>query len=601
MKKLQIVLCCVLACMIFQQSVHAEEAPDTGKAVIFVIDTSGSMQANDPDRLAVDSIAQLIYSLPTDYRVGLVAYSAGITARQAPVAGDERKKAAEQAMGLGYEGYSNAGEGLMGALGLLADDPAREKYIIMLSDGEILLENESRTSEAAAQYQAAIEQAKAQGVTIHVIGLGSEMSDMGNLIFSAAEETGGSAFYGGKAEDIQEAVDAIRTNEFGIKQSTLAIVDADGGVENISARLPYLNADKVRILITCEKPVRNLKVSLQAEGASQINGKRYAVIEIHKPTDDRLEVSFEGTAGSRVWVSAIPEYHVVPRVSVQYTDTVPPDADLTVEQPYDRMAQITYTFASVDNPAVQLWNQEYFDHGRIVVTRKDGAEETPAELFLQNGCLTVQERVADSQAFTACFDYSGLAVNVIGAETLPVELEAPPMMPVEEPQPPYLLIGVSVLCVVLLILAVLLAAWHRNRKKPVPLPPDAKPEPSRYSYVGKLNIYITRTSSGYDIPPLSYDLFRLPPGKVISLYEVLDSCGVKERFPGAETVYLKAGGGRSLILTNNSDCTVMKNREILLKTRSYQLTMDAKVDITFEDEISELAFQYKDVKLSAMH
>ena len=44
----------------------------------------------------------------------------------------------------------------------------------------------------------------------------------------------------------------------------------------------------------------------------------------------------------------------------------------------------------------------------------------------------------------------------------------------------------------------------------------------------------------------------------------------------------------------------MKSREILLKRRSYQLTLDSKVDITFEDEISELTFQYKDVRLSAM-
>ena len=86
----------------------------------------------------------------------------------------------------------------------------------------------------------------------------------------------------------------------------------------------------------------------------------------------------------------------------------------------------------------------------------------------------------------------------------------------------------------------------------------------------------------------------------MSLFEVLDSCGVKERFAGSETIYIKAGANRSLIITNNSDCTIMKSREILLKRRSYQLTLDSKVDITFEDEISELTFQYKDVRLSAM-
>ena len=42
----------------------------------------------------------------------------------------------------------------------------------------------------------------------------------------------------------------------------------------------------------------------------------------------------------------------------------------------------------------------------------------------------------------------------------------------------------------------------------------------------------------------------------------------------------------------------MQNREILIKNRSYQIELNSKVDITFEDEISELALQYKDVKPS---
>ena len=42
----------------------------------------------------------------------------------------------------------------------------------------------------------------------------------------------------------------------------------------------------------------------------------------------------------------------------------------------------------------------------------------------------------------------------------------------------------------------------------------------------------------------------------------------------------------------------MKSREILMKNKSYQLAIGAKVDISFEDEISELTLQYKDIKPS---
>lgn len=129
---------------------------------------------------------------------------------------------------------------------------------------------------------------------------------------------------------------------------------------------------------------------------------------------------------------------------------------------------------------------------------------------------------------------------------------------------------------------------------------DDRPAPGKSSYVGKLNIYITRAPSGYDIEPLSYNLFRLPSTKVISMAEVLESCGIKEIFEGAGRIYLNSGQGRSIVLTNQSDCCIMKSGEILMKQKSYPLYEDAKVDITFEDEVSELTFQYKVLKPSEM-
>jgi len=38
-----------------------------------------------------------------------------------------------------------------------------------------------------------------------------------------------------------------------------------------------------------------------------------------------------------------------------------------------------------------------------------------------------------------------------------------------------------------------------------------------------------------------------------------------------------------------------------MKNRSYSLALDSKIDVTFEDEISELTLQYKDLKPSEMN
>jgi Ca-activated chloride channel family protein len=194
-------------------------------------------------------------------------------------------------------------------------------------------------------------------------------------------------------------------------------------------------------------------------------------------------------------------------------------------------------------------------------------------------------------------DYSKLPVNVFGSDRITVSFEGAALLPIPEPEPesPYGMITILVVAIVGLI-GIGIAIWKHTHKKPVVV--EEKPEPSKYSYTGKLNIYITRTASGYDVPPLTFNLFPLPSGKVISLDEIFENCQVKEMFTGSNQIYFKAGGNRSLILTNNSDCTILKSREILMKRKSYELFAEAKADITFEDEVSECTIQYKDLRPS---
>lgn len=577
--------------LVFSSPVYAKESSGNDKAVIFLLDASSSMKTNDPKRLAIDSIAQLIYTLPTDYEVGFVAYNSEITAEQPLVPDEQRSRIMDEAERVEYAGYSNAGEGLFCAVETLKENPAQEKYIVFLSDGEILMKTDADTEESQSLYQNAVEQAEAAGIRIHVIGLGDEMEDADNAIFQAADATGGRTYYTPQAVEIQKAIDSILSEELDIKQSTIAIVDADGEVENVSAELPYLYADKVRVLLTSTAPIRNLNTNFQADSAKQVNGERYSLIEIKEPYGKTLDLSFEGTKDSQVRINVIPEYRVMPMVSVTYTDEIPAREDALY---YERTAQVSYTFYDLDNQDIQLWTDSYFAHNKLNVAVHGEIEE----LTLNNGALTTTMSVQKTEIIEAALDYSQMPVNVIGMDVVVVDLEEPPLLPQEEP--PYAWIAAGIAVFVLLAAVSVFLIWQKRKPRPVPAPPEDRPEPSKYSYVGKLNLYVTRTQSGYDIPPLSYNLFRLPAGRVVSLKEVLDSCDVREELPGAESIYFKSGANRNLIVTNNSDCTVMKNREILMKKKSYQLAPESKVDITFEDEISELMFQYKDLKPSEM-
>lgn len=134
-------------------------------------------------------------------------------------------------------------------------------------------------------------------------------------------------------------------------------------------------------------------------------------------------------------------------------------------------------------------------------------------------------------------------------------------------------------------------------RKPQPKLPDPPPA-SRYEYAGKLKLYVTQSPDDGDIAPMEYNLYRNFRKEEISLGTILAHCGIKLPFSGAHKIFFAPGANKALILSNHSDCTVLKNRDLLVKNHSCLLYFNERVHITFEDERSELILEYKNVKPS---
>ena len=96
------------------------------------------------------------------------------------------------------------------------------------------------------------------------IGLGADMENKANTIFSASAETGGANYHAPRAEDIQQAVDSILLEQLNIKKTTAAVVDADGGTEELDITIPTANATNARLLFISDSPIRNLNADFSA-------------------------------------------------------------------------------------------------------------------------------------------------------------------------------------------------------------------------------------------------------------------------------------------------------------------------------------------------
>ena len=283
--------------------------------------------------------------------------------------------------------------------------------------------------------------------------------------------------------------------------------------------LPYAHANKVRVLLTSTAPIRNLTANFQADDAGQVNGERYSLIEMTNPWEAQVELGFEGTDGHQVRVNIISEYCVQPKADIVYRDEQPEAEDAMY---YERTANVTYSFYDENNREIRLWTEEVFQYSPLNLS-VNGQKQ---EISLKKGKAEIKFPVQEKNQVTVLFDYSQMPVNVIGDRELTCELEGAPLLP-QKLKPPYGMIAAAAV-----VLAIVIILIRNNRKKPIPLPAEERPEPSKYSYVGKLNIYVTRTVSGYDIPPLSFNLFRLPSGRVISMKEILESCDVTEEVCG---------------------------------------------------------------------
>lgn len=83
MKGIRILFCCVVLSLIFPKTAHAEEFASEREPVeiVFVIDCSGSMKANDPSKMGLSMVQAFIETVQTgNVRVGYMDYNGSIVA-----------------------------------------------------------------------------------------------------------------------------------------------------------------------------------------------------------------------------------------------------------------------------------------------------------------------------------------------------------------------------------------------------------------------------------------------------------------------------------------------------------------------------------------
>lgn len=562
----------------------AAHVPAQEHELVLLLDASGSMQTNDPQGLAKDGLQLILSSLPSNYRIGFVAYNNGVIQRVPITAPSERAEVAGSIHLAEYNGYTDAGAGLSEATALFSENADIPKTILFFSDGEILMSSDSETQGSASVFDKALQAAADQGIVIHMIGLGDGFREHGNSIVDAAEKTGGSLYEASGPEEIPDCAAKILFQDLGVRKISVGIAQTDGLAGNLTVPLPSAGIQEAKILLRSDVPLRDIVANFNGADVEVTSGKRFSVVRVELPTSSNITIDFSGA--TRVRAELIAEYRPTLAADVVYEDNLL-EATEDVAAYTDRTATIRLRLLDRQTQH-NLLDEPYFNGKQIPVSFSGTTES----LTVKDGCLTHIMPITESKNLQIAADWGVLDVNMLGIDPIPVSLEAP--APVE---PGFNYVPLLVILALLLVVAVWLILRHKKRVREQQ-PPQPEPYFSKYDYAGKVNIYVTRIPDDIDIPPQTFNLHRLYSKKQITLREILNECGLARPFPGTEEILLIAGKDKSLVILNNSDATVMLGAQVLIRKKTYPMHFGEKLHITCEDEQTEMEVHYRSVKPS---
>lgn len=588
-----------------QDTLAAEEyhgQPAKNGEIVFLLDTSGSMNSNDKSRFAIDAIRQAVCSLPSNYKSGLVAYNTGIQTI-VPLSGGADPMGTQLSSVI-YKGYTNAGEGLNQAVGLFSTDENVDRSIVMVTDGEIDMPDKQAKESSRALYSETIKKAKEAGIKIYIVAVGSELNDPNMHIFDGAEMTDGAIYWQGQSGNLVQIMNRILYDRMNIPKRSVGVTDGNGG--SLHVELPSQGAERVKVVLTSGQGIQNVTADYTADQGQITSGRNFAVIEMTRPASDAVEVRFQTPELSGVEAYMTVEYTARPVVNINYRrEEVLPDAESKEKSKtkftpvYKHYADLELSLKDTAGKNENLWNTPYYE-GQSVPFCINGVWKSG---IISGGLIPYSLPIDGIDTVTVEFDTSMFAEQYRIEQPVTEQL-APPPDPIPEPEPDYrplwAILGALALVIVLILLwwykkknaAVIYVSQSPSSKEPVKMKTKA------CTYSGKFSIYVVRTADGRDVPPQTYHLFGRNSGRM-TLGQILASCKIKLGKIGEEDIIIYPGPDHSVIIMDQSErCTVLRGMEILKKGMGYPVFYNEKITITFEDESTEMEIHYKNLKPS---
>ncbi|MDE6365473.1 MAG: VWA domain-containing protein [Lachnospiraceae bacterium] len=566
----------IITTMFLHSTSRAQDETQHDREVVIVLDCSKSMEDVDSQYLAFDFAKGFAASLPRNCRMGLIAYNNGICA-SVPI-GSSSTEIEKGLSELRYRQYGNAGAGMEAAVALFQNDQA-EKRILLISDGEIMMDTNDGTVQADQLFEQSVAAAKEKNIVIDVLAVGERIQD-GYTVYSAADDTGGALYEIADTAELSAYIVKYLFDEWGTRGSHIGKLD--GTAAELTATLPDCMMEKVKILLIGNQQNENVTVNCKAGRIDMSKGRRYTVIDMHAPVSQEVNIQMYADKPMQVDAYFFAEYSF--RINTGH-------------------------FYEEDAQTAHIWIEISDTEGHSLMDGHLGSGAMELYLDSEKAAYTISESKAwiekvYSQSITAQIELRFLdpAGNYYGIHEAAEEITVP--IAEEEPDDTDWFFWSVIVLFVAAVAAVFGISYRKRRgqqtirRQVADMSTTAQVENTvpKNDFCGKIVVYVIHNKNDIDYPPESINLFARCRRESITLEWILDTCNLPLDLKGAEKIIFKPGADRSLVIKNNSRASVLIGRALLTKGQSYNLYYHEKVTFIFDQEDAEIEVHYKDLK-----
>lgn len=401
MKRLKRVLF-VLFCFVFlsgSQRVIAKEirSEQNGLDVIFVMDYSGSMNANDPDHTASGMVKAFIDTVHSaDIRIGFVAYNDRIVSSAAPVSvktQEERDALKAQMDSAGYSGNTDIGLGLNYAYGLSGQETGRKRMIVLISDGEsdLIGSKTGRSLEISnADLKNTVDACQSQGIPIYTVAFG-KYDGSKEVLKEIAKQTNAGNYTVEQPETLIDVLYGIFHSNmaYRIQEITNGIYGA--GSQSIRVKLDDAYLDEMDVLMISPQQILDTTVIYGDQQIKPVNLVHYSVAKLSDVKSEIKELNIQTNTskdqGLKVYL-------------ISYRDLVPV---LEIETDMTRNKPLPFRIYFKDKGGSVITDEAFYKNFtpkiEIYADGQSANGRTPLNTEIKNGVIAGEVKLGSSGTY----------------------------------------------------------------------------------------------------------------------------------------------------------------------------------------------------------